>query len=199
MTDANGCGIKDSVLIDVLDTIPPTISCPKDIERILHQTDGIDTAANNQNTIIMDLGKPVVWDNCGVASITNDAPEKFRIGITEVIWTVTDFVGLTDTCMQIVTIKALPVIPKLFSPNGDGINDNFEIDGLKDFPKSQLNVYTRSGQLVYSSEDYKNEWDGRFMTSSWSHNQIVAPGVYYYILNLGGATQKLQGFVYIYY
>ena len=199
MTDANGCGIKDSILIDVLDTIPPTISCPKDIERIIHQTDGIDTSANNQNTIIIDLGKPVVWDNCGVASITNDAPEKFRIGITEVIWTVTDFVGLTDTCMQIVTIKALPVIPKLFSPNGDGINDNFEIDGLKDFPKSQLNVFTRSGQLVYSNEDYKNDWDGRFMTSSWSHNQIVAPGVYYYILNLGGATQKLQGFVYIYY
>ena len=199
MTDAKGCGIKDSVLIDVLDTIPPTIDCRKDTITIVVQSNSTDPLGSSPNTVIVELGKPVVWDNCGVASLTNDAPEKYRVGLTRVIWTVTDFVGLTDTCSQIVYVKAIPTVPNLFTPNGDGINDYFEIDGLKDFPKSKLYVYTRSGQLVFSSEDYKNEWDGRFQTSKWSHNQFVAPGVYYYILNLGTINRKIQGFVYIYY
>jgi len=154
---------------------------------------------NAQNTFVVELSKPAVWENCGVASLTNDAPAEFRLGLTEVIWTVTDFVGLTDTCMQVIYLKSIPAVPKLFSPNGDGINDYFVIDGLIDFPKSQLSIFTRSGQLVFSSEDYKSEWDGRFTTSTWSRNQIVAPGVYYYILNLGGTTQKIKGFIYIYY
>jgi gliding motility-associated-like protein len=197
MTDSKGCGIKDSILIDVLDTIPPSIDCRKDTITIVIQAN--DPASLSPNTVVVDLGKPIVWDNCGVASLTNDAPEKFRVGITRVIWTATDFVGLTDTCSQVVYVKAIPTVPQLFSPNGDGINDYFEIDGLMDFPKSKLYVYTRSGQLVFSSEDYKNEWDGKFQTSQWSHNQFVAPGVYYYILYLGTINRKIQGFVYVYY
>ena len=93
----------------------------------------------------------------------------------------------------------IPTIPKLLTPNGDGLNDKFEIDGLKDFPKSQLSIFARSGQLVFSSEDYKNEWDCRFTTSKWSNNQFVSPGVYYYVLNLGGTKQKLQGYIYVSY
>jgi len=199
MTDTKGCGIKDSVLITVLDTISPTIVCRLDTISIVLQSFNIDPLVNTQNSIVVDLSKPESWDNCGVASLTNDAPEKFKLGITEVKWTVSDYAGLSSTCKQVVYIKKIPTIPKLLSPNGDGLNDYLEIDGLKDFPKSQLSIFTRSGQLVFSSYDYKNEWDGRFMTSNWSHNQIVAPGVYYYILSLGGTTQKLKGFVYIYY
>jgi len=198
MTDSKGCGIKDSILIAVLDTIPPTIDCRKDTITIILQA--LDPKAPSPNNITVDLGKPGAWDNCGVASLTNDAPEKYRVGITRVVWTATDFVGLTDTCSQIVYIKAIPTVPKLFTPNGDGINDRFEIDGLKDFPKSKLYVYTRGGQLVFSSEDYKDPWwDGKFQTSKWSHDQVVATGVYYYVLNLGTINRKIQGFVYISY
>jgi len=199
MTDASGCGIKDSVSIAVLDTVSPTIECGLDTISIVLQSQVNDPLVNTENNIVVDLSKPGVWDNCGIALLTSDAPEKFRKGITEVVWTVTDFVGLTATCKQFLYIKTIPTIPKLITPNGDGLNDYLVIEGLQDFPKSQLSVFSRSGQLVFTSEDYKNEWDGKFMTSNWSHNQIVAPGVYYYILNLGGTTQKLKGFIYIYY
>jgi gliding motility-associated-like protein len=199
MTSAKGCAIKDSVLIAVTDTTPPTITCPANINQIVTLAKGANPLLSGANSILVDLGKPVVWDNCGIRTVTNDAPDKYKIGITEVIWTVTDFSGLTDTCTQIVNLKSWPEAPQLFSPNGDGINDNFEIYGITQFPKSQLYVYTRSGQLVYSSEDYQNDWDGRYTTSGWSKKQIVAPGVYYYILNLGAAIKKIQGFVYINY
>jgi gliding motility-associated-like protein len=106
---------------------------------------------------------------------------------------------MMDTCKQLVNIREFPTIPQLISPNGDGINDKFVIDGLKGFPNSQLLIFTRSGQLVYKSDDYQNDWDGRYQASTWSRNNIVAPGVYYYILTLGEVKQKMQGYVYVYY
>ena len=199
LTNKKGCAIRDSVLIAVTDTTPPTITSPPNINQIVTLVKGADPLISGVNSILVDLGKPIVWDNCGIRSVTNDAPDKFKIGVTSVIWTVTDFTGLTDTCTQIVTLKSWPEAPQMFTPNGDGINDKFEINGLDQFPKSQIYVYTRSGQMVYSSVDYKNDWDGGFTIQGWSKQQKVAPGVYYYILNLGTAIKKVQGFIYINY
>ena len=199
LTNSKGCANRDSVYIDVLDIIPPTIQCPKDLDLIVHATKAAD---GSPNTIVVDLGKPVVSDNCNVIKVTNDAPDKFRFGETIVTWTVTDAVGLIDTCHQVVNIREFPTIPQLLSPNGDGINDTFVIEGIKGFDKSQLLIFTRSGQLVYQSNDYQNDWDGRYGASTFSHNKLVAPGVYYYILTLampGGQKQKIQGYVYVYY
>ena len=111
--------------------------------------------------------------------------------------------GLTDTCRQYVMIKEIPTIPQLISPNGDGVNDTFVIDGLDQFPGTQLSVFTRSGQLVYQNKDYnlpENAWNGRYSESNFSKNKLVAPGVYYYLLKLGGNSgQLMKGFVYVYY
>jgi gliding motility-associated-like protein len=152
--------------------------------------------------VAVELVKPTVSDNCGIFSLTNNAPKLFKIGTekpTNVEWMVTDLVGLTATCTTYVHVKRIPTIQKLLTPNGDGLNDKFEIDGLGVFPNSQLSIFARSGQLVYSSNNYNNDWDGRFTTSKWSNNQFVSPGVYYYVLNLGGTKQKLQGYIYVSY
>jgi gliding motility-associated-like protein len=112
---------------------------------------------------------------------------------------------LTDTCTQRVYIKEIPTIPQLISPNGDGVNDTFVIDGLNstEYEGSQMSIFTRSGQLVFKSSNYElpeNAWDGRYTESGFSKNNLVAPGVYYYILRLGGTGgQTLKGYVYVYY
>ena len=51
--------------------------------------------------------------------------------------------------------------PNAFSPDGDGINDFFNISGQKieDF---QIEIYNRWGQMVYKSIDLSNGWDGTF-------------------------------------
>ena len=51
------------------------------------------------------LGTPITSDNCGVASVTNDAPAVFPLGTTTVTWTVTDDNGNSNTCIQIVTVS----------------------------------------------------------------------------------------------
>jgi gliding motility-associated-like protein len=52
----------------------------------------------------VSLGTPITSDNCGVASVTNDAPSIFPIGPTVVTWTVTDNSGNIATATQVVTV-----------------------------------------------------------------------------------------------
>ena len=69
--------------------------------------------------------------------------------------------------------------PTAFSPNGDGVNDYFEIRGLERFPRSGLVVVDRSGKVVYQRNDYGNDWDGRGLDGS-----LLPEGTYYYVLDL---------------
>ncbi|MCW3073342.1 MAG: hypothetical protein JWP69_411, partial [Flaviaesturariibacter sp.] len=50
------------------------------------------------------LGTPLTTDNCGVATLSNDAPATFPVGTTTVTWTVTDIHGNSTTTTQTVTV-----------------------------------------------------------------------------------------------
>ena len=83
--------------VTVADTELPTITCPPDVS--VNNDPGKCEACN------VDLGTPTVADNCGVASVTNDAPTCFPVGETTVTWTVTDVHGNRNTCTQKVTVR----------------------------------------------------------------------------------------------
>ncbi|HRD52172.1 MAG TPA: gliding motility-associated C-terminal domain-containing protein, partial [Flavobacteriales bacterium] len=51
------------------------------------------------------------------------------------------------------------VVPNVFSPNGDGYNDRFVIDGIT-YTSNTVRIYNRWGQLVYEASNYQNQWDG---------------------------------------
>ena len=53
----------------------------------------------------INLGAPVTSDNCGIASVTNNAPSCFPLGVTPVTWKVTDIAGNFSTCIQNVTVQ----------------------------------------------------------------------------------------------
>ena len=81
-----------------------------------------------------------------------------------------DLSALSEDCLQ---------IPSLFSPNGDGQNDVWQIGGIEDYPNATINVYNRWGQLVFNSNGnyFGNEWDG-------THNGTPLPfAVYYYVID----------------
>ena len=50
-------------------------------------------------------------------------------------------------------------IPNAFSPNGDGVNDYWEILGLQDYPSHRLEIYNRLGIKLYETTNYKNDWN----------------------------------------
>lgn len=72
-------------------------------------------------------------------------------------------------------------IPQGYSPNGDGVNDNWEITGIMAYPGSGLKVFNRWGQLVYQSFNYANQWDGRA-----DSGLPLVDDTYFYVLNLSG-------------
>ena len=103
VTDIHGNTATCTQMVIVIDTELPTIVCPEDIAQ---STDaGVCSAT-------VDLGEPVVDDNCGIAEVTNDAPATFPVGVSIVTWTVTDIHNNVATCTQTVTITddELPTI-----------------------------------------------------------------------------------------
>jgi gliding motility-associated-like protein len=90
-------------------------------------------------------------------------------------------------------------IPEGLSPNGDGVNDILDFKGLENYQPSQIYVYTRSGQLVYQSGDYANNWDGTALKNAFTGEQHVPTGTYYYVLKLGVTNRVIKGFIYIGY
>lgn len=111
---------------------------------------------------------------------------------------VKDAFGCTATASVEVTVLCDTMkIPNGFSPNDDGINDHFIIDGIESFPGNVLFVYNRWGNLVYKQKDYANQWDGRSNVNGVLQGDKLPAGTYYYILNLNNEQKPATGFVVI--
>ena len=100
---------------------------------------------------------------------------------------------------MLVLINDVPFfIPEAFSPNGDGINDKFEIKGLAKYEAVEMVIFNRWGNTVYQSENYGEGagkdgfWDG----TAKSGGGPVPNGTYFYVLKLDG-KEKISGSVYI--
>ncbi len=82
-------------------------------------------------------------------------------GVYTVILTVTDINNCKDTATRLISVALLPVLPTGFSPNGDGENDIFIIRGGP-FKTVDFKVYNNWGQLIFSTNDGNQGWDGTF-------------------------------------
>lgn len=88
-----------------------------------------------------------------------------------------------------MTVKILkPVnVPNAFSPNGDGINDRWEIPNLLDYPGATVEVFNRYGQKVFSSNGYPRPWDGTM------NGKPLPLATYYYVINLKNGFPPVTG------
>ncbi|WP_207423866.1 gliding motility-associated C-terminal domain-containing protein [Desertivirga brevis] len=82
------------------------------------------------------------------------------------------------------------VIPEGFSPNGDGVNDKFELENVGP-RRINLEIYNRWGNLVYKNPDYKNDWDGTCNAGIYV-GQNVPDGTYYYIAIIDGKEKRVR-------
>ncbi len=80
-------------------------------------------------------------------------------------------------------------IPEGFSPNGDGVNDRFVIQQVPAGVRVDLEVFNRWGSVVYRSQDYRNDWDGRPNQGVGSTNAGVPEGTYFYIVRLSNGRE----------
>ena len=91
--------------------------------------------------------------------------------------TVTGAGGCISSDETFIKVLKPIIIPNVFSPNGDGINDVWIIEQLVNYPGATVEVYTRTGQLIYSTVGYDKPWDGNY------NNKPVPVATYYYIIN----------------
>ena len=80
-------------------------------------------------------------------------------------------------------------IPSGFSPNSDGVHDEWAIYGLSNFPDVEVNVYNRWGERIFYSQGYTTPWDGK-------RNGIDLPiATYYYVIELNDSEKMFNGTV----
>ncbi|WP_121809078.1 T9SS type B sorting domain-containing protein [Mucilaginibacter kameinonensis] len=93
----------------------------------------------------------------------------------------------SNTITVAVIVPEKVIIPNVFTPNGDGHNDNWYIVGLQSNTQCIVNVYNRRGAIIYHSVGYPRPWDG-------TSNGITVPaGAYYYMIDTKNSSGKLTG------
>ncbi|GGH79452.1 gliding motility-associated-like protein [Filimonas zeae] len=184
VTNAAGC-VSDTAMREVVVHVQPTVDA------------GASVIATENEVVILN---PVVSDVANVtyvwspAALLNNArllrPSYKAVDDAEFWLTVTGKVGGCEAADN-VTVKVLKpvVIPNVFTPNGDGINDSWNITNLFMYAACTVTVFNRYGQQVYRSVGYTTPWNG------YNAGGLVPVGTYYYIIDLRNGDAARSGTV----
>jgi SulP family sulfate permease len=84
-------------------------------------------------------------------------------------------------------------IPPAFTPNGDGVNDDWDIKNIDQFPNAEVIVFNKNDEAVFKSRGYKDAWNGKYKGS------LLPPGEYKYQIKLNGESgDVLEGPVFMF-
>ncbi|OOQ57039.1 cadherin-like beta sandwich domain-containing protein [Mucilaginibacter pedocola] len=91
------------------------------------------------------------------------------------------------------------IVNQAVSPNGDGINDRFNIEGITAFPENIVRVINRTGEVVYEAKGYDNQ--GIAFDGHNSKGAMQQPGTYFYSVEYkkGNQTIKKTGYLVLKY
>ena len=193
ITDGNGCPYDDSYFVEIIPAPEISFEIDPDTGYIYKPTiEFINTSTEGEGWL-WDFG-----DTTAQATTYNATHTYVRVNTYPVTLTANNADGCDTSVVMEVSIKEVDLlIPNVFTPNGDGINDFFEIvennnheAKLEDmFISSELAVFNRYGKKVFESTNYMNDWDGNGL----------GDGVYYYVLNCRGlfSEEAYKGVVHI--
>jgi gliding motility-associated-like protein len=90
------------------------------------------------------------------------------------------------------------VIPEAFTPDGDGINDSFEIAGIEQAPNNTIVIFNRWGNVVFETSNYQNNWIGTSNGQLTIGGEDLPTGTYFYLFDT--KTEKygvMKGYVFL--
>jgi len=91
----------------------------------------------------------------------------------------TIFVRSTNDCPAVSISFTHVVIPRFFTPNGDGVNENFRVEGASPFDTFEIRIFDRTSKLLAQSLNPNFSWDGTF------NNQPLPASDYWYRIQVG--------------
>ncbi|MBW8682939.1 Ig-like domain-containing protein [Chitinophaga rhizophila] len=127
---------------------------------------------NEEGTVTYTPDPGYTGDDTFTYQVKNDNGQVSNVATVAVVITATDI-----------------NVPNLFTPNGDGKNDFFEIRGLNQYAENELIIVNRWGNEVYRQKGYQNTWKGDGLNE----------GTYYYLLRIrrtsGAEWEVMKGYV----
>lgn len=185
----SACGSFESPPLEIAMRIPPQVSISNDV--IL--------CAGESTRLEVSGGSSFLWSpELGLDDAHSASPQCTPSNSTHYTVVVSDEAGCSSSASVMVTILCdEPSVSNGFSPNGDGVNDTFFIDGLDDYPENVIHIYNRWGTLVYKEKPYGNGWNGKSNVGGAFMGQDLPDGTYFYLLDLGMNRKPVQGFVYL--
>ena len=172
VTNSNNCVGRDTVQITI-DGFP-----------ILASND-TSICVGSEVVLSVNGGSIYTWDNAlGFGELHIVSPEVTTTYIVTsdengCIYTDTVVVTIENTCFE---------VPNVFTPNGDGKNDIWNIRGLDSYPDVRVKVFNRWGDSVFESDaGYTYPWDGTY------NGKNLPSGTYYYIIALGNGEAVSSG------
>jgi gliding motility-associated-like protein len=145
------------------------------------------TLPKNDTTVIADATTPngfvdrYIWKQVsGVPASFNDqgasihisdlVPGYFTFELTVID---SDTISASDV-LKVQVIEKNDEIPKFFTPNSDGVSESWEFRNIDSYKECKLIVFSRSGQTVFESAPYTNNWNGTY------NGKPLGDGDYYY-------------------
>jgi gliding motility-associated-like protein len=184
VSDASGCSWSDTLIIDA----PTALVVTADV--LVHGNGyNISSPGASNGAIALSVSGGTApysyaWSNGAWSAGVN----ALAAGTYTVL--ITDANGCTTTMTFTLTDPDGLAMPTGFSPNGDGANDAYVVQGLDGYSSRQLIVFNRWGNVVYESPNYANNWTGEN-----NEGEQLPNGTYFVILRLNEGAETHQNYV----
>ena len=172
VTDANGCTFSSMEEIFPSDSI---------IVAAIIRNASCDATANGEVEITINGGSPpysIDWSTGDTSLLVEDLlAGNYSVQIA-------DAAGCMRNESIIIGSESSNclIIPTAFSPNGDGKNDFWFIEGLDVTLENKVEIYNRWGAILYQNSAYQNDWDGKI------NGKDLPTGGYFYIVTISEQT-----------
>lgn len=195
-TDSEGCANSDSIFLTIITNVPAfapsdTMICPGET-LILYGSGGQTYNWNGPAGYYSELQNPTVTTD---ASFENSG--IYYLTVTDA----NGCLGYDSTLVEVTNNGDCLFIPNLTTPDKDGHNDLWVIEGLDKFENAEVEIYNRWGNMVYYSSPYNNDWDGTVNQPGVIDGEGKVPvGTYFYIIKLNeGDKPPFKGYVEVQY
>jgi len=186
-TISGGCSATGPVTVTAFH--PPLSNAGPDQELTFLFTATLSATAPDENS----TGTWTVESGSGLFADENDPStnvSSLSKGENILLWSVTNGVCPPATDQMMITVRDL-TIPSLITPDMNGLNDYFFLEGMEALGKVELTVFDRRGALVYENLSYDNLWHGTDY-----NGEPLPDDTYFYIINAENGL-AVSGFLYV--
>jgi gliding motility-associated-like protein len=178
------CVVSDSVLITV--NANPSANAGPDKVIIRGQSATLEGTAGGTDVNYLWTPSINITGNTSLSPVVN--PLTTQMYVLSVF---SDKGCKTATDSVLVKVYQQLYIPNAFTPNGDGINDTWNIETLKAYPHAEVRVFDRYGRKIFDNYGQSISWDGTYK------GEMQPAGAYVYLIDLKNNVAVIKGVVFL--